>query len=647
MAAMKEDAVEMAPEAVIGFSGHVPNGLQYTPDGKYVVYPLGSIVVLKDVRKNTQAFLEGHSNDVSCLAVSHDGTKLASGQINHAGVRADVLIWDLEVAKQNCEALTPSAGGCLVSRLHQHLAKVQAVGFSCDDKYLATLGGQDDNALVIWDVERAQSICGSPAAPDSALTLHWLNGRNDRLVTAGHYHLRVWQVDVGLPKLHAMDAKMGNMKRVIQCLSVTANDEFAYAGTKTGELLRFNIDRDPIQSFNDPDRVRPTLKAFSKERFGKGIKAVCCVLNPSTGSTNTLVGGGDGSVALFNPSMNIVAGRKAEMMGAIMSISLAPDGTGFMAGTDQANRYYATLDMAVELRGTCHAGPVHDVCFPQGCSDIFVTCSMHDIRIWNAGLRQELLRIQVPNLTCSCIALTPMGQTIVSGWSDGKVRAFFPESGRLKFVISDAHAEAVTSIAVCNDNENAPPWRMVTGGDDGRVRVWSVTSSHQALIHSMKEHRGMVTSIRITKDNTQCVSASADGSCIVWDLERYVRVLALFEPTVFRSVLYHPDESQILTCGTNHKISYWDAYDGSAIRVIDGGDAEMTTLDVEPEGTFFVSGSADKTVKAWHYDDGIAHAVGSGHSGTINGVKISPDQKSIVSVGSEGAIFIWNMPTTE
>ena len=83
------------------------------------------------------------------------------------------------------------------------------------------------------------------------------------------------------------------------------------------------------------------------------------------------------------------------------TISLAPDGTGFMAGTDQANRYYATLDMAVELRGTCHAGPVHDVCFPQGCSDIFVTCSMHDIRIWNAGLRQELLRIQVPNLVCA------------------------------------------------------------------------------------------------------------------------------------------------------------------------------------------------------------------------------------------------------
>ena len=116
------------------------------------------------------------------------------------------------------------------------------------------------------------------------------------------------------------------------------------------------------------------------------------------------------------------------------------------------------------------------------------------------------------------------------------------------------------------------------------MRVWNITPSHQALVHSMKEHRAPVLCIRTVSDNSQCVSASADGSCIVWDLQRYVRILAFFEPTVFQACLYHPDESQILTCGSNHKISYWDAYDGSAIRVIDGGDAEMAALDINGDG---------------------------------------------------------------
>ena len=39
--------------------------------------------------------------------------------------------------------------------------------------------------------------------------------------------------------------------------------------------------------------------------------------------------------------------------------------------------------------------------------------------------------------------------------------------------------------------------RVISGGGDGRVRVWSVTSSHQAMATSWKEHRGAVTCIQV------------------------------------------------------------------------------------------------------------------------------------------------------
>ena len=60
---------------------------------------------------------------------------------------------------------------------------------------------------------------------------------------------------------------------------------------------------------------------------------------------------------------------------------------------------------------------------------------------------------------------------------------------------------------------------------------------------------------KVSRENGQCISGSADGSCIVWDLNRGVRILALFEPNVFKGVRYHPDESQYITCGSNHKVS--------------------------------------------------------------------------------------------
>jgi WD40 repeat protein len=201
----------------------------------------------------------------------------------------------------------------------------------------------------------------------------------------------------------------------------------------------------------------------------------------------------------------------------------------------------------------------------------------------------------------------------------------------------------VTALAIA-DNDARSPWRIISGGAEGRVRVWKVTSSHQAMLISLKEHRGPITCIKVNQDSSQCITSCTDGSCIVWDLNKYVRINALFESNVFECVLYHPDESQMLTCGSNHKITYWDAADCQVIRVIDGGDDMMSSLDILPSGEFFVSGSKDRLLKIWHYDDGLPIAIGRGHSGNIKAVRISPDQKSIVSVGTTGEIIFWEMP---
>lgn len=640
-------ALELKLKSVIGFSGTIPQGLHYTPCGQYMVYPLGSLIVIKNIGTQKESFLNGHTKEVSCIAVSHDGQKLASGQVNHLGVKADLIVWNLTNAKAYCDAGKVMIGdACLIHRLKQHISKVQDVAFSNNDQYLSSVGGQDDNALVVWTVATGIPLCGSPAAPESALCCKWLHGRNDRVVTAGLYHLRVWQVDFSLPKLHYMDVKFGSVRRIIQVIDITSDDHTAYCGTTTGDVLSVKIDRNDIHPPSEPDTQVPVFEAASKERFSGGVTSIKCILNPATGNTNILVGAGNGDIKYLNPSLKTVKDRNINLMGSITSMSLFPtkNGTKIAVGTGHCNRYEVSMDLtAAEMKASCHFGPVNDIDFPQGCSDLIVTSSKGDIRVWNVRVKQELLRVQLPNLECLCCCVTPSGGTIISGWDDGKIRAFYPETGRLKFIINDAH-DKVTSLSVCG-NDNVSPWRLVSGGAEGKVRVWNITSATQSMAVSLKEHRGSVNCIRMNRDGTQCVSASADGSCIVWDMERYVRITAFFEQNMFESILYHPDESQFLTCGSNHKISYWDATDGQAIRVILGADESVTTLDVDPSGEFFISGAFDKVVKIWHYDDGLPVAIGLGHSGTVRAVKISPDLKTIVSVGSAGEILFWEMPS--
>jgi len=48
-------------------------------------------------------------------------------------------------------------------------------------------------------------------------------------------------------------------------------------------------------------------------------------------------------------------------------------------------------------------------------SEVFATCSKHDIRVWNTETSLELLRISVPNFTCTGVQFSCDGKSIISG----------------------------------------------------------------------------------------------------------------------------------------------------------------------------------------------------------------------------------------
>lgn len=663
------DIKELKLKRVIGYNGNFFNTLLYTTDGKFLIYSLGLAVVVRNLRTNAQAFLRGHTDIITCLALSNDGTRLASGQQSKSrGNKAPVIVWDLQKATDNMASNTDQSDTVLF-RLVLHMGKVQDLSFSARDSFLFTVGGQDDNALVCWNMKTGEPICGTPSSDDSTLVVRGFSqsANDELLVTGGNYSICVWRVDTKHRKFHPLRANLGNLKRVVTCIGVSPDDRIAYCGTKTGDLLEIILDCDltkPNCLLPPVGTQKPRYNRTTKERFSQGIQSIV-VHDDEENKRFVLVGAGDGTLACLKigaiadatkHTVPIATEFLDKLVGGITAISEGKHGD-FYAGTSNSNMYnFHLLDTGfkLELRSTCHYGSINDVVFPKSSarsdadnSHLFVTCAKTDIRIWNARKMQEILRIQVPNLVCNCIDLTPDGTTIVSGWDDGKVRAFYPESGKLKFVIQDAHNEGVTAIAVVASSASSREWRLITGGKDGRVRVWRIGASRQTMEASLKEHRGPVNSIQVVKDGSACVSASSDGSCIVWNLETFVRTQAMFASTVFRRILYHPDESQMLTCGSDRRITYFDSFDGEAIRILEeASEAELLAMDIEASGTLFTSGGRDGLLKVWHYDNGETIATGKGHSEAINAVKISPDRKEIVTVGAEGAIMIWEMNET-
>ncbi|VDP85178.1 unnamed protein product [Echinostoma caproni] len=316
----------------------------------------------------------------------------------------------------------------------------------------------------------------------------------------------------------------------------------------------------------------------------------------------------------------IFSRRQQKLLGAVTSITLRGDGHQFFVTTDKCHLYrFNYADFTHELINTCHYAAVNDIRFPSGCSELFATCSYQDVRVFNTNTQQELLRINIPNMNCYCIDLLADGTAIVSGWDDSKIRAFYPETGRLMFTIQNAHKKGVTALcstSTCN--------RLISGGGEGQVRVWDITevrppdvqqrhgrtrrrrgcsgdekgvpesSFVTKLVEAMHEHTNAVSCIQISKDDLSCVSASADSTCIIWCLEKQI----IFSNTLFRCICYHPNEWQVITSGTDRKIGYWEVYDGSLIRQLEGSrSGSINGMDITKDGNTFVTGGDDKLVK--------------------------------------------------
>ena len=598
---------------VIGFNGKVLDGLILHPDNETLIFPVGCQIILRNVLTRKDKFLKGHSNDINTLTVSNTGKYLVSGEKTFSGFKANIIIWDLQTLK-------------IIHKLTIHKVLIQSLSFSHDDKYLVSLGGIDDNYLIVWDIESGKALCGNTAGTDFVRQVKFYNKSNDMLITCQNFGIKIWKVDYIQKKLTSIDVNLATLKRKIICMAIEPNDRYAYVGTQSGDVLEIDL-KNAIYK-----RIGPIMKLYPG-----GINTIKILSN-----RDLLIGSNEGDLALINFG-DFKVKKETKILGGVTSISLTAEDAYFFCGTNMSNIYWVeTKTLKNEVRNTCHNDRVNDIKFPFDYSEVFGTCGKEDIRIWNTDTKQEYLRIHVPNLECYCFNFMKNGKSIYSGWSDGKIRTFLPQSGKLIYTINDAHANGVTSICATSTGN-----KLISGGINGEIRVWKISNNSQKMDVSLKEHRARVTSIVINSLDTRGISASNDGSCIIWDLKNYVRLACLFEKTLFKDLVYHPSESQILTVGTDKKITYWSVEDINAekLRSVEGAlEGEISSIAMCDSGEYFITTGSDKEVKIWEYQTGFPVWKGMGHSNPINKIAIAPDQKNIISVSEDGSIFFWESP---
>lgn len=62
--------VKLSVRAIFGINGKVNFGLRLHPNGKHIIFPLGTKIGIDDTVTNKEEFIAGHTHNVSCLDVS-------------------------------------------------------------------------------------------------------------------------------------------------------------------------------------------------------------------------------------------------------------------------------------------------------------------------------------------------------------------------------------------------------------------------------------------------------------------------------------------------------------------------------------------------------------------------------------------------
>ncbi|SET39204.1 WD40 repeat domain-containing protein [Geodermatophilus poikilotrophus] len=247
----------------------------------------------------------------------------------------------------------------------------------------------------------------------------------------------------------------------------------------------------------------------------------------------------------------------------------------------------------------------------------------------NGVRRQELVPIPT---RLHAVAALPDG-TVVAGGKDGMLYLFPEEHGRGAKPLRGHHNQ-IRAIAV-----TGRPHEVVTASYDGTVLVWDLRDRVPRLLG---RHPNWVLALATAPWSSTCAAGSADGTIRLW---RTDRAAGEPKPTArgVRAVAAAGDGARVAAVGPDRTLRLFDPVAGrtSARRRLPGRD--LVQVAITPDGRAVIATSYDGSVWRLSTNDAASPLRLGRHTRGADTLALTPDGRFAVTAGRDATLRIWGL----
>lgn len=237
-------------------------------------------------------------------------------------------------------------------------------------------------------------------------------------------------------------------------------------------------------------------------------------------------------------------------------------------------------------------------------------------------------------------AWSPDGTLLATGSLKGPIKVWKVPSLRLHGQVDTS--SPVMGLEFSQDGKLllAVLSRNAEGGDLAEIfRVTDLSSK----VRLSDGHTDSIFHARFSPDQSKIVTASGDGSALIWDVNSGSAETRLnLKDTRAAASDFTPDGALLLVADSTGHIHVFNPVEKKFLRSFKAHESWITGLDVSPSGKQVATASLDNTASIWDISSGEQVGKLIGHSSYINDIEFSYDGKRIVLAASDNAISIWD-----